>query len=96
MTWAEQGVVAFLLFGGLQQAMEGMPQQAMMALVSNLNVPLQGIARLTRDEPMGLATDTCFLEHPFCGTSWPPFSCDCGKWPNFMSAQPPLASTDPD
>lgn len=27
LAWAEQGVVAFLLFGGFQQAMEGMPQQ---------------------------------------------------------------------
>ena len=52
---------------------------AVMALVSSLNVPLQGIARLTRDEPMGPATDTCFLEHPFCGTSWPLFLCDCSK-----------------
>ena len=40
MTWAEQGVVALLLFDGLQKAMEGMPHQAMMALVSSLNVPL--------------------------------------------------------
>ena len=69
MTWAKQGVVAFLLFEGLQKAMEGMPHQAMMALVSSVNVPLQGIAMLTHDEPIGPATDTCFLEHPLCGTS---------------------------
>ena len=54
---------------GLQKAMEGMPHQAMMALVSSVNVPLQGIAMLTHDEPIGPATDTCFLEHPLCGTS---------------------------
>lgn len=70
MTWAKQGVVAFL-FVGLQQAMEMLAGND--GSCFNLNVPLQGIARLTRDEPMGLATGTCFLEHPFCGTSWPLF-----------------------
>lgn len=50
--WVSPETVALFLFGGLQQAMGEDTHQVMRPLVPSLNVPMQGITRLTGSEPL--------------------------------------------
>ena len=79
MMWADEGVVALLLFGCLRWITRGDTKPTEDGLVSVLNVPMQCFARFTGAEPVGPSRDICFSECPFCWISWPHFLCDSRK-----------------